>query len=201
MEFSKKFKVLLGFDVVRLGSLNQRQLENFFQTQKFEIDKRKMSIIFGSPRMDRDRYRLTKENLNFKLDFRCWKVLSRGLKVWHSQSTFSRAFQRCRNHPDRTKIARFRFPAKSSGKLSDQVETSQNAGTARKSWKMEIPAIFNCWRSAMSRNDPTHNLKWNAKENPGFSQPNQLDLGPKNFEIKAQSFYENMKIANITIVK
>ena len=53
----------------------------------------------------------------------------------------------------------------------------------------------------MSRNDPTHNLKWNAKENPGFSQPNQLDLGPKNFEIKAQSFYENMKIANITIVK
>ena len=52
VEFSKKFKVLLGFDVVRLGSLNQRQLENFFQTQKFEIDKRKMSII----RMDRDRY-------------------------------------------------------------------------------------------------------------------------------------------------
>ena len=72
VEFSKKFKVLLGFDVVRLGSLNQRQLENFFQTQKFEIDKRKMSIIFGSRRMDRDRYRLTKENLNFKLDdFRC----------------------------------------------------------------------------------------------------------------------------------
>ena len=49
----------------------------------------------------------------------------------------------------------------------------------------------------MSRNDPTHNLKWNAKENPGFFQPNQLDLGPKNdtkrghFEIKAQYFYEN----------
>ena len=37
VEFSKKFKVLLGFDVVRLGSLNQRQLENFFQTQKLEI--------------------------------------------------------------------------------------------------------------------------------------------------------------------
>ena len=30
IELSKKFKVLLGFDVVRLGSLNQRQLENFF---------------------------------------------------------------------------------------------------------------------------------------------------------------------------
>jgi hypothetical protein len=63
--------------------------------------------------------------------------------VWHSSSTLKRAFQRCRNHPDRTKIARFRFPAKSSG-LSDQVEASQNAATARKSWKMEILAIFNC---------------------------------------------------------
>ena len=51
MEFSKKFKVLLGFDVVRLGSLNQRQLENFFQTQKFEIYKQ--NFHFFSPRMDR----------------------------------------------------------------------------------------------------------------------------------------------------
>ena len=175
IKFSKKFKVLLGFDVARLGSLNQRQLENFFQTQKFEIYKQNFHFFPKNGSI----VTLTKENLNFKLDFRCWKVLCRGLKVWHSQSTLKRAFQRCRNHPDRTKIARFRFPAKSSG-LSDQVETSQNAGTARKSWKMEISAISNCWRSAMSRNDPTHSLKWNAKENPGFFQPNQLDLGPKN---------------------
>ena len=46
MEFSKKFKVLLGFDVVRLGSLNQRQLENFFQTQKFEIYKQNFHFLF-----------------------------------------------------------------------------------------------------------------------------------------------------------
>ena len=46
VEFSKKFKVLLGFDVVRLGSLNQRQLENFFQTQKFEIDKQNFHFFF-----------------------------------------------------------------------------------------------------------------------------------------------------------
>jgi hypothetical protein len=37
----------------------------------------------------------------------------------------------------------------------------------------------------MSRNDPTHNLKWNAKENPGFFQPNQLDLaGSKQWHQK-----------------
>ena len=53
VEFSKKFKALLGFDVVRLGSLNQRQLENFFQTQKFEIDKRKISIFFLQEWIDR----------------------------------------------------------------------------------------------------------------------------------------------------
>ena len=46
VEFSKKFKVLLGFDVVRLGSLNQRQLENFFQTQKFEIYKQNFHFLF-----------------------------------------------------------------------------------------------------------------------------------------------------------
>ena len=37
----------------------------------------------------------------------------------------------------------------------------------------------------MSRNDPTHNLKWNARENPGFFQPNQLDLaGSKQWHQK-----------------
>ena len=44
IKFSKKFKVLLGFDVARLGSLNQRQLENLKLTSK-------ISIFF--PRMDR----------------------------------------------------------------------------------------------------------------------------------------------------
>ena len=67
VEFSKKFKVLLGFDVVRLGSLNQRQLENFFQTQKFEIDKQNFHFLSKNGSI----VTLTKENLNFKLDFRC----------------------------------------------------------------------------------------------------------------------------------
>ena len=68
VEFSKKFKVLLGFDVVRLGSLNQRQLENFFQTQKFEIYKQNFHFCFSK---NGSIVTLTKENLNFKLDFRC----------------------------------------------------------------------------------------------------------------------------------
>merc|ERR1712051_891641 len=68
MEFSKKFKVLLGFDVVRLGSLKQRQLENFFQTQKFEIYKQNFHFFFFK---NGSIVTLTKENLNFKLDFRC----------------------------------------------------------------------------------------------------------------------------------
>ena len=50
--------------------------------------------------------------LGEKMELPLLKLVARALKVWHSSSTFSRAFQNCKNHQNPTTIDRLAKPAK-----------------------------------------------------------------------------------------
>jgi hypothetical protein len=60
------------------------------------------------------------------------------------------------------------------------VRATKYTGPAPEPWKNFFLAIFNSGRCSMPQNDPAKCLKWKPKEKTSFSQPNQLDLAPKN---------------------